>query len=312
MDRAKSHDRVWRPPKRSLHRNRSVTVPRPPDFGAFNELKFITNYALLGCAPPYDLLVEFSQEPLLELFLLFAGLDPQDIVQGMLDPRHKRRRSPARHGRKRPKLPGLPDINDEIGGIFNGEPGGFRPEDMPGGRKIFRAINLVERVTYTAAVLEGVTDVGYSVYWGTVNLNPEFCLEIDRIVRNDYNRKVAGGAGPYFNPFGIDHLVTNRGFFDSGFGTTHSGSDWEINVAVNLQFYGDDGYSAGSIGLQSDRYGIVAESFGYNLGPGEAAHRSVSYRAESGEFVSWGIVGADGFIDINHSDMLAYSATLPF
>lgn len=90
-------------------------MPRPPNFDGFDDIKFITNYFLMGCSTPAYLVVDFSKEPLWDVALLICSFDVTDIAQSVLEPGGQRHRRSGRHGRKSGRRRASLDPNEFVG-----------------------------------------------------------------------------------------------------------------------------------------------------------------------------------------------------
>lgn len=282
-------------------------MPKPPQFDGFFDLKFITNYLLAGCEAPFDLIVDFSQEPLKDVALLFLEPDISDIVQGIFQPRNERHRKSARHGKKRARSRGIPDPNDLIANKIRGRINPYDALNFGPLRKVFRLWNVYEGINFTAAVADGITDVGFETLWGIINVNADKCYDFPRISRRQSSYQIAGGAGPYFQTSGMGVLEFNRGFQDQAFLTRCPSSPYQIGVSATI--VGRDEFEPvhGRLALAHSGSDVVAESGRFSLDYGEALHIDISYAAEQNELISWGFSDRDGFWGITEFRAFAFA-----
>jgi hypothetical protein len=156
-------------------------VPRPD---VLDQVKFITNYWWQGCEAPMHLVVQFSQKPLGDLAMIVLGLDASDIIKSWLRPGRGRRRAPARHGRKRPFSWLTFDPNEVIADRPRAAAEHYPGLDLPGARALFKVTDVADRVNITAAIVEGLGDVGFQTLWGIISLNPNLCPNMPFVNRH--------------------------------------------------------------------------------------------------------------------------------
>lgn len=178
-------------------------MPRPPSYDGLAEIKFITNYSLMGCAPDLMLLVEFSQAPAADLALLFLELDWFDIAQGVFQPKGNRGRRPGRHGRKKRTGGGFPDPNEFVARGVRAHVNPYDALDFGPVRKAWALFDIYERFNFTMAAIDGVIDVGYETLWGIMEADKDFCPDFPAMSRQDY-----GGT-----PSGFNTNVTYQVYF---------------------------------------------------------------------------------------------------
>lgn len=281
-------------------------MPYPPPQDDVFKFRFITNYLLAGCFPPFDLIVEFTEKPRLDLLRLFFVPDATDIAQAMFDPRHGRHRKPARHGRKRPKFKGIPDISDMIGERMRVDEVAEAIGDLPGTRMAFRFINAVEGFQIAAAVVEIAEDMAFDPILGTILTKHDHCLEFDRISRRNDGPIVAGFPGPDLYPIPLTILETNHGFFNNPWITSHDGSNWGIGFSASMKYEGSLGHAAGSLALSSNIRGVIAESQVVTLGYQDQTHLSVTAKCHPGEDISWVWKPVYESLTITEAQVIAY------
>lgn len=281
-------------------------MPKPPEHENFFELKFITNYLLAGCAPPMDLILELSQEPLKDLGALLLIPDPLDIAQEMFAPRHGRRRKPGRHGRKRKWRPRLGDVDGLIGEYFHTTELSEAAMALPGARFAFRLLNFVEGINFGAALAEGVEDVAFETLWGVLEADHNQCLDFDRISRRaDYNQ-IVGFPGPDHYPIGMPTLEFNHNFYNNPFYTAYAPTNWGIGVSARFKNVGEVYGAAGRLILNSSTRGVIAASQHIDLALNSDAMLSVSAVCEPGEDVGWYWAATGGRLECQRPRMLAY------
>lgn len=283
-------------------------MPQPiPKFEDLTQLRFITNAALLGCNPPFYALVEFSQEPALDLFLLFFGFSVEDFVQGMLDPRKGRNRKPARHGRKRPLRPGLPDISEGLGGWFNekfriGEAVRLSPL-----RYVFGPLNFFEGIAMTAAVVEGVTDVGFHAYWGHIVLNKNDCHGMAMMARSFTGYQLSGGIGPVVDPIGLDTLLVQKGFQSDVFGGRADQGKAVVGFKATVRGDTGTGTIEATGALEMVPSGSIVTGGGFRGEVGEVGTLYASTTVSEGEYFLWGNTDRKGWVGVMSATVLAFA-----
>lgn len=281
-------------------------MPKPPEFDFFTDMKFITNYILAGCDPPFDLLVEFSQEPAEDLLMLFLMPDLVDIGQAIFEPKGGRRRKPARHGRKRRRGKGMPDPSDMIGQRIRAV---VNPHDVVTFGplvKAFRIWNVYELFNITVAVIDGISDIGFESLWGILNADPSHCNNLNRLAAHEESQFSIGGVGPYFQPIGLTQLDFNKGFARTSYSCRLDTGNVKINLAATIRNERNDIRFKGCLALRNRSTGEHAESGRVDLGPNENARLEVNMFAEDPTWIDWGMTALDGFCDVYGAAVLAY------
>lgn len=264
-------------------------MPRPPDIDPSGKLNFIANYILMGCSPPFFVVIECAREPIEDLAMLFLLPDLVDIGQAIFDPKGGRRRKPGRHGRKRRRAPGFPDISDIVGQRVRADINPYIPLGLGKFTLAFRVWNLYEAIAITVAILEGLTDIGYTGLLGVMELDPTHCQEFGRLVKEDPELQLAGGAGPSIWPIAVQHVEVASGFQHTAFGCMCPTSDYVVhfrtslkNNSSNLEVYGDL-----ALGVQGGP--VKALSSIVSPGPGDSLRVEVSATFEQGTWCEWGV-----------------------
>lgn len=281
-------------------------MPRPPQHENFFGLKFITNVMIAGCSIPYDIIVEFSEEPGTELFLIIAGLDAFDIVQGMFAPEKGRRRKPGRHGRKKLRPRGIPDINDEIGKRLV-------PHEIRGAlnklspyRIAFRLFNAYEALNMASAVAELSTDAALAGIWGAFYLKHDTCMDFARLSRRNPLPLTVGGVGPYWTPVNCAVREFNIGFFDGNFNTSTGGSNYGIGFRATISNWHDFQDRTVKLALINPLGGTYSESSEITIPAGGTRNLNVSASVPAGDGVAWVIHVESGFVELTDVNVLAY------
>lgn len=281
-------------------------MPKPPNFDGLTDLKFITNYALLGCVPPQHLIVEFSQEPLLDLALLFLEPDIEDIAQAVLQPGGGRKRRPGRHGRKSGRSSGFPDPSDMIGAKVRGVVNPYDALNFGPIRRVWRVYDVYEGINFTAAVLDGITDVGFDTLWGVFDVSPGHCREFARLGKHDDDIQIVAGAGPPLSTFGCSSIDFNVDFQTGPFGARCPDYEYQLAIRAVIRGRPGTGNIQGKLALGTDGNTILAESSPYEIEPGEVVTREVSITMPANEWIYWGISDRSSGVDILRSDVLAF------
>lgn len=281
-------------------------MPKPPQQEDFFELKFVTNYLLAGCFPPYDLIVECSQEPKHDLLMLILGLDAGDIAQAMFDPRHGRTRKPDRHGRKRKRRFRFPDVNDMTGEMMRVNEVAEAGAALPGARFAFRALNFYESFTFPAALAGGLTDLGFETLWGVMNIDHDECLAFDRMDRQMIGESYPGFPGPANAPIALGQLNFNHGFFDGEFGTGHGAGPWALSFSARITNPHAADNVGGKLTLNSNFRGRIGETQNVVLDPGGSVSLSCSATCTDYEFVEWNWTPLSGTVLMDNARATAY------
>jgi hypothetical protein len=281
-------------------------MPRTPGFGGFTELRLITNYYLLGCTPPFDLVIETSKEPGADLLLLFIGFDPEQWFQTIFEPGRGRRRGPARKGRKRPRGPGIPDWNAYFAGRVRQALPGFDGIKIGPTRWLFRLWAVADFVQFSAAVLEGVTDIAFAHLWGVFKLDPENCQQLGRFGRSLGSPISVGGGGQPIWPINmqVEEFNTNFGAVSAFTATPNFGPGvvaFEIGCR-NLQSV----TVSGRLIIYDPGLNILRESGLIVLDPGETFFGSISADVAQGQAVAWGWRTVSGTVTIFQGASLGF------
>lgn len=281
-------------------------MPRPPEHENFFGLRFITNVMFAGCSIPYDIIVEFSEEPSLDLLLLIAGLDTFDIVQGMFEPIKGRRRKPGRHGRKRPRFRGIPDVNEAIGRRLVPEEIGRALNKLSPYRIAFRMFNAYEGVNFAAAVAELSTNAAVAGIWGAFYMRHDTCQNLPRLSRGNPGPLTVGGVGPDWHPVNCYQRDFNNGFFDGNFNTSTGASNYGIGFRVTA--FNTSSTDTKTITLRlSDPIGpTYAQSSTIEVPPRGLRDLNVSTTVPAGRQCAWLIRVEGGFVQLQDVNVLAY------
>lgn len=264
-------------------------MPQPPNIDPSGKLNFVTNYLLMGCTPPSFLFLNTATPPIHALTLLFLLPDFTDIGQAILDPRGGRRRKPGRHGRKKRRKGGFPDPSDLIGqkgrGVLNPHNAlKFGPVSFA-----FRIWNAYELAAFTAAIAEGVTDIGYEGLLGVFEVDPNHCQEFGRLVKEDDVPQLAGGAGPPIWPIDIDNVIVNHGFNEWDTGCTNQFSDFVVYCRMVVHNGASANTCRAQVGLEKVGTDERFLSREVTLNPGESEILEVSGDFERFDQCGWGI-----------------------
>lgn len=281
-------------------------MPRPPDIGAFADMKFITNYFLAGCSPPFHLFIEFSQAPAKALLMLFLIPDLEDIGQAIFDPKAGRRRKPARHGRKRRRVPGVPDVSDIIGHRVRAEINPYNALDFGPVNKAFRIWNKYEALSFTCAVIEGLTNVGFEGLWGVLKSDPNHCKDFHRLCKIDEDFFIVGGVGPPLQGVAIDTVEFNNGFNNSLFTCRSRFGEYTVNFNAFIFNYSYDVTAYGSLALQDLETGEIYRSPPFELGPREGTSRQVNAKFPGANSCAWGVADMFNFVAVGDRSIVAY------
>jgi hypothetical protein len=285
-------------------------MPQPPQFDDLDEIKFITNYFLQGCVPPFNLLAEFSQEPLHDLYLLVGTFDIQDIVKSWLRPRRERYRSSKRHGRKRWGTRVVLDVNEYVSTRIRPDGDLYPGVKLPGSRAAFWITDQVDRLNFSAAIIEEATDVGFETLWGILSAHPEHCPNYAFVNAHQTGPQVFVGVAPPDLP--IQFPVKDNGQFFEGptpaVFTTFTG-EFTACFSAEMTALSAGGVQNGRFTIRSGARGIIGESSHVNLGPGESITLNVSAECEPGEFVFCARSVTAGSIRVEHGKMFAFAGT---
>lgn len=273
-------------------------MPKAPDLPLAANLAYIGNYFIAGCTPPMYIFFDFVKEPTADLIMLFLLPDLQDVVQGIVDPRGRRSRSPGRHGRKPPERNnnrrnrkgqggGVPDISEMIAGELRGTLNPNNALNFSAARKAFKLLNIYERIAFTYAVIDGISDIAFANFYGLATVRPGDCQDFARFDRSHPGvQGLPGILGP--TPQAQLPILN----FETGITTSSIG--WipgNRNVSAVFQ-----GYVTNDMLVSSQEVAAVLRSVttgqkvvgsASNLAPGEGAWCEVSATFEPGEIVVW-------------------------
>lgn len=284
-------------------------MPRPPSPDIVDQVKFITNYWWQGCEAPFSLIVEFSQEPVGDLFVLLLGLDMQDIVKAWLRPGRERMRKPARHGRKRPRAGFSLDPNEYLGSRPRAKADIYPGLDLPGARALFKITDVADRVNMTAAVVEGIGDVGFQTLWGIISLNPDYCPNMPFVNRmRDNDLSVPGVVSPSTSL--PANILNNAQHYIS------TGPDAFLTYKAPTTFGWSGSFTPYSIGgcigweptVRSTTRGIIGRGGLYTVAQHETAHFVVSAEVEVGEIVYCARSVVSGSVDIHQMSVFGFGS----
>ena len=264
-------------------------MPRAPDLPLYHNTAYILNYFLAGCSPPQYLMVEFAQDPAIDLALLFLEPDVSDIAQAIVEPGKKRSRKKGRHGRHKKRGRGIPDISDEIGlfirGLFNIKD----PLAFGAGRAAFRVLNTYEGIKFTYAILDGISDVAFANLYGVATVEPDHCQEFSRLSRSRDTLDVAVGGGATNHIVPMPNVEFNVGFFDSPYGTSNSQHDYQCVFNLYVKNLGPVEDITVHVVLGTGASTILATSGPANLSDGEGIYLQCFARIPQDTAVWWAV-----------------------
>ena len=209
-------------------------MPVSPKWVGDAGMNFILNYIRAGCDLSAFLVIDVNSEAQKDLFLLLLVPDLEDLVQEIFDPRNGRKRSKERHGRKRPRGPGFPDISTLMGRAAVGEVDIIKGARLSPLRYVFPIWNLYEGISFTAALVQGIEGVTYERLLAILEVNPNQCQEVPRLWRIASTPITSGGAGcvPCSLPMGT--LKAASGFAESGFNASCA-VPWQFNISAEIR-----------------------------------------------------------------------------
>lgn len=282
-------------------------MPRPARPDEFTQINFIVNYFLIGCDPPSAAFFEFAQEPAQDLALFLLAPDLQDLGASLIDPGQGRKRRPPRHGRKRRRFPGLPDTSTMVGQRLNASVGIGQALRLTPLRWIFPLYNIYEGVSFTAAVLEGVTETTFEGILGVVTISNEECNEIDVLRRELTSVVIEGGAGPPIESIPLNNLIRNRGFMNTNRNCRNVDAKYDVafSAVVEPTAPEEDWFTTLALGTSATDRRYVSD---IKETPDKTTYDlSVTGSFEAGENCVWGLGSRKGFYRIISAQLLAWS-----
>lgn len=283
-------------------------MPRAPQFDPLDEISFITNYFIQGCELPFNLFVQFSKEPAGDLLAMIISLDWEDILKDWLRPSGGRKRTPRRHGRKRPRGRISLDPNDYFGSKPRSIMAEYPGIKLPGARALFRITDKVDALNWNAAIIDGVTDIGFETLWGIISAHPELCPQMAYVnAHSEITQPMVGVAPP--------DLPISLGIKDNGqnfqgplpFVMTTFAGPWTLAASANFTALSAGGMVNGALTIRSQSRGILGISNHATIGQGEDITLTASAEFEPGE---WGFLArsvTSGSIDIRHATAFGFS-----
>lgn len=283
-------------------------MPQPPRIDILDKVHFITSYFWQGCDAPFSLLVEFSQEPRKDLWLMLFSIDLGDILKSWLRPGGARSRKSARHGKKHPFRNATLDINELMGGRARAAYGPYPGLALPGAKALFRITDQIDRINWTAAVVEGVTDVGFETLWGMISAHPELCPQMIWVDAGRVEEQVIPGIFAPSTPFGlIDYYSGNGVFGPDPFAFVSNQAELHVAFDGTVRGRSGGGVFDFRFTLRSLESGILAESSTVDLDFDESIHLTLSGTLPKGEIGSICRSVTSGSIGATDLRLLAYS-----
>ena len=282
-------------------------MPRPPGLNPFQEINFITNYYLIGCTPDFWLFVEFAKEPAQDLLMLLLLPDLQDIGQEIFDPKKGRRRRPGRHGRKSRRRIGFPDTSSMIGQKVRGTINPANVVKYTPLRYVFPVVNIIEGVTFTAAVIEGVSSTLYSGHLGNISVDRNECKELDRIRRYDETPQTQGGSGPPLDPIILRKLDFVRNFQSNNSFIRHATKPYTVAFSMLVTPTQDLQNMHATIALGDGGTNVKYTGDNFTFQFGDVRRMTVSGDYEAGETCNFGFGDRFGFYRVLSAEILAYT-----
>lgn len=263
-------------------------MPTPPQHGLYFRWNYVTNMLLTGCTPPTGLFLQFAKEPALRTLLLLVAPTMDDLVQGMFDPKKGRTRKPGRHGRKRPRPPGLPDIATETGKRLTPKEFVEAVHKFPGFRLFWTGLQVVEGINISAAVVEGVTDTVFDGMAGFFSLSDLVCQDFARYQRQSNRVFRVGAPQATYSPLFCEQVDFAHQFVTTP--TTarlHSGPSAHSIAAT---FYNDNPQDQcrGWLVIRNRDTGAEVRTGKIVLDPGEAISVQCSIAVDAAHGVDWG------------------------
>lgn len=285
-------------------------MPRPPKLDELTELSFITNYFMQGCAPPFWLFVELSKEPVGDLALLILGIDGFDIAQAIFGPKGSRNRSSGRHGRKSRRHRLNFDPNDFVGGKVRGVVNPYDALDFGPLRKAFRIYNVYEGFNFSAALVEGLTDVGFETLWGVITVNDKNCSTLPYLTRQRESGDAMVGVAPWSTAFNVSQKL-NENLFQSIDGTSWNChvSDYTVGAAATVYAASGAGLRDFRLTIRSLQSGVLAESSWVSMDQGDSIRLSVEAEVPAGEATYLARSVEFGSVVLYGTDVMCFGGT---
>jgi hypothetical protein len=179
---------------------------RPPTPGWFGQVNFIVGWFMQSCDVPLTVYVQFAAEPTVEVALMLVTLDPADLVKEWARPKGLRT---ARHGRKGKR--GTKDVFtlldvDEL--VAHNIAGHEEFRGRPFGSATFWAFEItdvIDRVSWTFACVDGITEIGYKTLIGIIQADKNNCPQLGRMFRTDGFASILN-TGNNFAPVSVEDL----------------------------------------------------------------------------------------------------------
>lgn len=180
-------------------------TPRPPLPSDIDQIRFIVFYALNPCEADFNMYLEVSKEPLGELAVFLVEPDLSDIVQGFFTPKGLRTGRHGRKGRRGGKgVGGIPDLSDEIAKRLPGR-GDLETRAISGlGRLGWTVWGHIDRVNWTLAVVDKVSDTAFDSLYGLITADNIKCPNIGRVYRRQIIATILDSD--HFNSFPLNIL----------------------------------------------------------------------------------------------------------
>lgn len=282
-------------------------MPKPPRIDALDQMRFITQYFWQGCDAPFSVVVEFSQQPAGDVFLLLFSLDLDDILKSWLRPGNPRHANERRHGRKRPKGGNIFDVNEMLGGRARAEFGPYPGIDLPGSRALFRITDHIDRVNWTAAIIEAGPEWAFGTLWGIISSHPEVCPGLGWVDAGYFAPQPILGSVPLTSPFAFDHIYSKQ-FFEgpTPFVFTSFRKDFQVAATATITALTDVGCIAVQLLVRDDTDTTRGESQHVTLARGESATVTVSGKVSAGNFAYISRQNEFGSIDVSRLRVFAF------
>jgi len=278
---------------------------RLPQFKDFTATNFITEAILVGCAPNLGLFIEFAKEPAGKLALLFFLPDAFDIGQAIFEPRRGRRTKPNRHGRKRPRRFGIPDVNDLIGGKARSVLNPYDALKVGPFRYLFPILNVVEGVTFAAAVVEGLVETTYSGMLGAFLFDGNNCREFARYCAMNPNNAAEGTN----TTIAISPTIANVGFDSSLWTCKYEHANFLVAFQCEVKLALAGGPITATPVLRKLNGTVMHEGGAVEISYDNWVTAGVGGEIPAGEWCEWAIEGEGRFLTMRQKQVLAFSVS---